>query len=42
MGRALKIWTIAVIILGILSVVFTFYKTVIKNDYITVNPSTEE
>jgi hypothetical protein len=42
MDKLIKIWLILVILLGIVSIAFVFYKTIIKNDYETVDLSSVE
>jgi len=42
MSKVIKIWLVLLVILGILSVSFTFYETVIKSNYVMVNQETND
>ncbi len=42
MNGKIKFCLVLVLILGLCSIVFTFYKTVIKNDYQAIDTSSAE
>jgi hypothetical protein len=40
MHRIIKLWLIALVVIGICSIAFTFYRTVVENSYATIDAST--